>query len=99
MKREKGRIDVVIQEFKPIPGSDNRFQISMTPDPRVWELIEVDGKEAWYNKLEHFLMPMEEFKKLVMTMDGIPIVMSNVKVENIDDYLRKSKKRVKEDVS
>jgi len=99
MKREKGRIDFVIQEFEPIPGSNNLFRISMIPDPRVWELIEEDGKEAWYNKLDRVLIPMEEFKKAVKTMDGIPIVMSNVKVENIDDYLKKSEKRVKEDVS
>jgi hypothetical protein len=70
----------------------------MIPDPRVWELIEEDGKEAWYNKLDHVLIPLEEFKKAVKTMKGIPIVISNAKVENIDEYLKKSEKRVKNDI-
>ena len=98
--REKGRMDVIVDKWEPIPGKEDEyvFRVTMRPDPRVWELlIREDGKEAWYNKIDKSLMTMEEFEKLVKNMSGRPIVTSSIHVEDIEQYLKKSKDRTKKE--
>jgi len=98
-KREKFRMDFTLEKFEPIPGKENTFRIKLVPDPRMWELIEHEGREAWYNKIERAIILMDEFEKAVKTMNGIPIVVSSIEVEAIGEYIEKSKKRTKEDIS
>jgi len=98
-RKHKGRMDFVLDEFEPVPGKKNLYKFSMRPDPRIWEVIEHNGEEAWYNKIDRVLIPMEEFKKAVKTMKGIPIVTSHIEVEGIQDYIKKSSNRVKKDIS
>jgi hypothetical protein len=97
-KRKKFRMDFLLEKAEPVQGESNVFKFVMRPDPRIWEVIKKDGKEAWYNKIDRILIPMDEFKKAVENMKGIPIVASNIEVEGIKDYVLKSKKRVEKEI-
>lgn len=96
--RKKFRMDFVLEKFEPIPGEENLFKFVMKPDPSIWEIVKENGKEAWYNKIDNILIPMEEFKKAVKSMPGIPIVQSSIRVQGIDKYILKSKKRIDKDI-
>jgi hypothetical protein len=61
-------------------------------------IVKENGKEAYYNEIDKILIPMEEFEKAVKKMAGIPITASSVEVPGIDDYILKSKKRVKKEI-
>lgn len=97
----KFRMDFKVDKFEPVLDNENEtvFRVTMRPDPRVWELIEENGKEAWRNKIDKIIIPIEEFEKAVETMSEIPIVVSQIKVDGIEKYISKSKKRVEEDTS
>lgn len=98
LTRKKFRMDFILEKVERIPGKKNLFTVVMKPDPRIWEFVEVNGKEAWYNKIDKMLIPMEEFKKAVKGMSSIPVVTSSVKVQGIDDYILESKKRIEKDI-
>lgn len=96
--RKKGRMDFVFEKLERIPGEKNLFRVVMKPDPRIWEIVKENGKEAWYNKIDKVLIPMEEFKKAVKRMSRIPIAMSNIEVQGIEDYIPQSKERIEKDI-
>jgi len=96
--RKKGRMDFVVEKIEPILGEENLFRVVMRPDPRIWTIVKEKGKEAYYNATDKVLIPMEEFKKAIKTMSGIPVVASSVRVEGFEDYVLKSKKRIKKDI-
>ena len=96
--RMKFRMDFVVEKLEPIPGEENLFRVVMRPDPRVWKIVKEKGKEAYYNATDKVLIPMEEFKKAVKTMARIPIVASSVEVEGFEDYILKSRERIKKDI-
>lgn len=95
---KKFRMDFVLDKVEQIPGEKNLFEFVMRPDPSVWKIVKENGKEAYYNEIDKILIPMEEFEKAVKKMAGIPITASNVEVPGIDDYILKSKKRVKKEI-
>jgi len=98
ISRKKIRMDFVLEKVEPIPGEENLFEVALKPDPAIWEIVKENGKEAWYNKIDKILIPMEEFEKAVESMSGIPIVASSIEVQGIDKYILKSKKRIDKDI-
>lgn len=96
--RKKFRMDFVLEKVEPIPGENNLFEIAMKPDPAIWEIVKENGKEAWYNKIDKILIPMEEFEKAVERLSGIPVGASSIEVQGIDKYILKSKKRIDKDL-
>lgn len=98
-KRKRGRIDFTIEQITPI-GRDKEgsyYRIRMVPDKRSWERTEIKGEKGYLNKFDKGFIPDKEFAKSVKTMKNIPITITHVRIGKEQEYIEKSRKRVKKE--
>jgi len=91
------RIDWTVEKITPI-GEDKDakyYKIRMVPDKRTWEHREVDGTKGWFNTLENIFISDDEMAQAAKTMKGIPITVSRAEIGNPQEYIEKSRKRVR----
>jgi class 3 adenylate cyclase len=65
----KGRMDFV-SELVPVEGDPHKFMAKMTPDPRRYEVVTIDG-ETWYR--DKYLNRRFRLEDFANAMGGVPI--------------------------
>jgi len=96
--QDRIRIDFTFEEITPI-GEDKDakyYRIKMVPDRRSWERIEINGEKGYLNKFDNTFISDRVFAKSVRNTKSIPITVSSETIGNEQEYIEKSKKRVKE---
>lgn len=91
------RIDFILEETEQIGETEKGkiYRFRMVPDPKSWEHTKVDGESGYLNKFTGLFISDEEMAKSVKTMKGIPITLSKVGIKSEEDYIKKSKNRLK----
>ncbi len=95
--KKRGRIDFTLEKIELI-GEDkdsSTYRVIMIPDKRLWERSEINGKKGYLNKSDHAFISDEEFAKAVKTMKHIPIYVSPTAIADEQEYIERSKRRVK----
>lgn len=96
-RKKRLRIDFTLEEVTPI-GEDKGgkyYRFRMVPDKRLWERAEIRGQKGYLNKFDNIFISDKEMAEAVKTMKNIPITISTVDIGTEQEYLEKSKKRVR----
>lgn len=95
-RAKKFRLDMIIKEAKVIDKEKGLIRVHMIPDPRVWERKTMHGEEGYYHKLDKVFISMKVFADAAKTLIGVPIFTHDVGLKSKEDYLERSRKRLKE---
>jgi class 3 adenylate cyclase len=77
------RMDFLSEANPAADGDPRKMTISMTPDPRRYESVTVDGKTWYRDKYFHHHVSLDDF---VNTMNGIPIYYSAPSIDSAPEY-------------
>jgi hypothetical protein len=92
------RIDFVIAESRILDEETGKFGFLLVPDPRAWEKYTVNEVEGYRSKLDGYFVSIDELTSLAKQMVGMPITYKPPDYQDKEEYLRRSKKRLDEDV-
>jgi len=85
------RLDFIIEEIEI--GEDDKgnkiIGLRLKLNPEHWEYLEEN--DAYYNKKLNIMIPVEELKKAIPTLNGKPVYFENILSENDEDYIKKLK--------
>lgn len=93
-KKEKLRIDFIIEEAQVLDEEKGHFRFLLVPDPSVWERREVNGVKGYLNKMDNTFLSDSVLADSAAQLEGIPIKYRPADSIRKDEYLEKSKRRL-----
>jgi len=98
-QRTKFRIDFFIDKSEIIDKEQGIFRFRLVPDPRVWERAERNGTKGYRNKLDDAFISDSVMADMAGNLREVPITLNKPPgFESKQEYLEKSRKRLREDV-
>ncbi len=97
-RKKRLRFDFTFEKIECV-GEDKDskvYRIRMIPDKRSWERTELNGEKGYLNKFDKTFISDKELAKSVKTMKHIPVTVSSIAIADEQEYIERSKKRVKE---
>jgi class 3 adenylate cyclase len=91
LEKKLHRLDFVFEIEKIIEDSTDYLgvRVIMIPNPERYELGKnSEGVEGYFDKFNRAFIPLEELKKAIPQLEGMPIYANPPKIANIDDYIR-----------
>jgi len=90
-------IDFTLKEVVSIGGDPGGkyLTLRMVPDERSWERAEVHEVKGYLNRFDDVFISDEELANAAEVMEGVSISLTFKEVGSEEEYLEKSRKRVK----
>ncbi|NTZ08622.1 adenylate/guanylate cyclase domain-containing protein [Burkholderia metallica] len=85
-----GRFDFEIETLRS-DSNDGTFEARITPDPRRYDEVEVDGVRYYRDKFLHTLVTLEQ---MVQTLPGLPIYRLSPSIESTPEYADRRRESV-----
>lgn len=95
--KKRFRLDFTFEKIECV-GEDKDakfYKVRMVPDKRSWERVEVNGEKGYMNKFDGNFISDKELAESVKTLKHLPITVSSTSIPNEQEYVKKSKKRVR----
>lgn len=89
-KKHDFRMDFIFKPEKEIDHGDESvtFKGTFILNPERYDYIDKKGEEGYFDKFEKIFIPLEELKKALPYLDGMPIYYSPPEIRDIDEYLK-----------
>ena len=90
-------IDFTLKEVVSVGGDPGGkyLLLRMVPDERSWKRAEMHEVQGYLNKFDDVFISDEELANTTKVMEAIPISLTFEEVESEQEYLEKSRKRVR----
>lgn len=90
MEKRLHRLDFIMKIEKVVDETTDELvaQVVFIPNPERYDFGELNGEEGYFDKFDKSFIPLEELKKAIPQLEGMPIHYSPPKITNIDDYIK-----------
>jgi adenylate cyclase len=98
LEKKLHRLDLTMKIEKIIDENSEELvvRVHLVPNPERYVFATVNGEEGYIDKFDHSFMPIEELKKALPQLEGMPIYWSEPKITDIDEYIKERKSHIQE---
>jgi len=90
LEKRLNRLDFVMEIEKIIEDSTKYLvvKVIMVPNPERYDFGESNGEKGYFDRFDKSFIPLDEFKKAIPQLEGMPVYCSPPKITDIDEYIK-----------
>lgn len=84
------------QKIVSFDEKTGKLEAILVPDPERYELRTMNGKKGYWDTFDEIFLPLEEIKKMLPQLQGMPIYYSPPKIKDADQYINERIPHIRE---
>ncbi|MFA5364337.1 MAG: adenylate/guanylate cyclase domain-containing protein [Candidatus Bathyarchaeia archaeon] len=94
-KKRPFRMDF-IQEVVSFDEKTGKAEVILTPNPARYEFKVLDGQEGYYDIFDDLFISVDQLKKILPKLDGMPFFYSPPKIDDADQFIKERIPHIRE---